>query len=157
MLKETGRITRIDAEAAWIKTIERSTCGACHAKLGCGQNLLQRLFAPAADIKVRFSGAGQFSEYAVGDLVEIGIEEGAVVAASLLGYGLPLALLILSAWLVEALYLAPLFTPLAACLGLLAGIFLARSLLHKRFQSDFFEPVILNRVLPVGATVLDLP
>lgn len=145
MLAETGKIVRFDGGAAWVQTMRRSVCGSCQARAGCGQRLLNQLTGATADIKVRLT-PGAVSELKEGDLIEIGIEEGAVVAASMLAYGVPLLFLILAIALADALKASSVAIALFCALGLGAGILLARLFLTSHFRPDFFEPVFVRKI-----------
>jgi sigma-E factor negative regulatory protein RseC len=97
MLIETGQVISIEVDALWVKTIRMSSCGACQARAGCGQSLLNRISAPAADIKALLMDGQSCNDFRVGDEVEIGIESSAVVIGSLLSYVFPLCFLIVAA------------------------------------------------------------
>src|SRR5688572_30736701 len=95
MLIETGVVVRAESDAVWVKTLRKTTCGSCQARHGCGQNLMQRMTSSDADIRARFDTETFGKSLKPGDEVEIMIEEGAVIMASVLAYGLPLMCLIL--------------------------------------------------------------
>lgn len=144
MLSETGKVVRFDGDAVWIQTIRHSVCGSCQARMGCGQNLLNQLVGATAEIKVDLTG--QVDKIKEGDIIEIGIEEGAIVAASLLAYGVPLFALVLAVVLADNMQLSVVGVLLACGLGLLAGISISRVFLASRFRSDFFEPTFIRKV-----------
>lgn len=154
MLIEKGKVIRLENKAAWVMTAHMSTCNACKAQAGCGQNLMNRLLGSSADIRARIDPA--YADLVVGDQVEIGIEEGAVVAASLLAYGLPLLSLILAIWFCESTSLTPVYFFLVCAFALSAGLGLSRLMLRTRFNTEFFEPIILRKVPPADAISLDL-
>jgi Positive regulator of sigma E activity len=144
MLTETGKIVRLDGNIAWVETMRQSVCGACQARKGCGQNLLNQLTGTTSYLRLSLnSNAGDVGE---GDQVEIGIEEGAVVAASLLAYGLPLFLLMFSIVLAGLFQFAGFWTFIACVAGLSAGITLNRLLIKHCFRASFFEPVLIRRI-----------
>ncbi len=143
MITETGTVTRIDADYAWISTVKTSVCNACRAKSGCGQRLLSGAMGANMEIRARVS-AETGAALAVGDRVEIGIEEGAVVGASLVAYGLPVLLMVTMATLLGGT--SPLQGILAAGLGLALGAWLGRRWLAGHKNHNHFEPVILRRV-----------
>lgn len=145
MLSETGQVIRFDGDAVWVRTIRQTVCGSCQARMGCGQNLLNQLVGVSADIKVRLTPEAS-PELKEGDVIEIGIEEGAVVAASMLAYGAPLLSLILAVALADKIGTSGFALLFLCVLGLVAGILLARFFLTSHFRSDFFEPVFVRKI-----------
>jgi sigma-E factor negative regulatory protein RseC len=155
MLFETGVVVRSEGNAVWIKTLRKTTCGSCQARHGCGQNLLQRIMPPAADIRARLPTRADNVYSSVdnlkpGDEVEIAIQEGAVIAASLLAYGLPLATLILGVVLAESFVLADPIQMLLGILGLATGLWISRLVLFSQFKPAYFEPLVVQSLS--GAT-----
>jgi sigma-E factor negative regulatory protein RseC len=146
MLAETGEVVRFDGDSVWVRTIRHSVCGSCQARIGCGQRLLNQLVGVSADIRVRLNPSIA-SEINKGDLIEIGIEEGAIVAASILAYGVPLLSLILSIVLAEIVGASGVALLLLCVIGLGAGVLVARFFLASRFRSGFFEPVFVRKIL----------
>lgn len=145
MLTETGRVIRIDGDSVWVQTMRHSVCGSCQARMGCGQNLMNQLVGVSADIKVKLDSRAAL-ELAEGDMIEIGIEEGAVVTASILAYGVPLLFLIFSILIADAIQASGFALFLLCVAGVSAGIAASRIVLASRFRPVFFEPVFLRRV-----------
>lgn len=144
MLTETGKIVRLEGNTAWIQTMRHSVCGACQAKNGCGQHLLNRLSGSSVYLELALNASSP--DVMEGDQVEIGIEEGAVVMASLMVYGLPIIFLLFSIIVAGRLHLAG-FGLLALCLaGIGGGAVLARVLIKHYFRATFFEPILLRRL-----------
>jgi sigma-E factor negative regulatory protein RseC len=81
-----------------------------------------------------------------GDQVEIGIEEGAVVIASLLVYGLPVLSLLGGIALAGWFGFAGIGMFVMCVVGMLGGVALARLLIKSHFRPTFFEPVLLRRL-----------
>ena len=90
MIVETGRICRLEPDAVWVETIQRTTCDSCNARHGCGQRVLSRLAGGTTEIRVLLP-ADSAQQFFVGQAVEIGIPEDVVVGGSLLVYLVPLA------------------------------------------------------------------
>lgn len=153
MLIETGVVVRCDSRGAWVQTLRKTTCGSCQARQGCGQNLLQRLMPTAADIWAKLPSDQSVEDLHPGDEVEIAIRDGALLAASLLAYGLPLAMLILGVLLAEVLAFAESLQFLMGILGLAAGLLVSRMLLFSQFKPAYFEPQVVRNLgaLPVRA------
>lgn len=145
MIFETAIVIRSEGDALWVKTRRESTCGACHARLGCGQGLFNS--STSADILARLPESMQAQPPASGDRVEIAVADNAVVLGSLLMYGLPIGLLVLGAWYGDSQY-GPVWGAGMGLTGLLVGAAAVRRILHSWFNKVFFEPMVV-RVLPM--------
>lgn len=154
MIVETGQVVCTESDSVWVQTVQQSTCGGCRARHGCGQKLLHQFAASAGEIRARCDHT-LLSDLGPGDSVEIGIAEGAVVAASLVTYGLPIVFLVLGAWLGASLD-SNVLNALTALAGLLAGALLVRYLVNHYFRSRYFEPVVLRR-LPTKVAMIPQP
>lgn len=147
MLVEFGEVTKLEFGAVWVKTIRRSTCGTCSAKNGCGQQLLNKFGAYDFDVRATIDRL-RFHEgdIQVGDRVEIGIAEGAVVLGSLLVYGLPLLLMLLVISICGSAGME-LSAAIMGMLSLAFGVVLVRWVLKRFFAQKFFEPTVLHRLV----------
>lgn len=146
MLTETGVVVRAEADAIWVKTLRKTTCGNCQARHGCGQSLLQRMASADADIRARFDSGTIVENLNPGDEVEITIEEGAVIAASLMAYGLPLVFLILGVVFAESWALGEPLQFLLGVFGLAAGLWISHLILFSRFKPAYFEPRVVRNL-----------
>lgn len=153
MLIETGVVVRAEAGAIWVKTLRKTTCGNCQARHGCGQSLLQRMATADADIRARFDPGAIVENLNPGDEVEIAIEEGALLAASLLAYGLPLMFLILGVVLAESWAFGELLQFLLGVFGLAAGLWISRLILFSRFKPAYFEPRVVRNLSSLSSVV----
>lgn len=150
MLKEVGRVLAIDDDALWVETINRSTCGSCQARSGCGQSVLSRWMSRASHIRVLVErDAFAIDSIAVDDQVEIGIGDAVVVQGSLLVYLLPLVTLMLGAWLGHSV--APfgsiavdLQSIFGSVLGFAFGGFLVRLHARRHRFDTRIQPVLLE-------------
>ena len=135
MIRQTGRVLRIDGSIAWIECMRADACGLCPARHACatgwagGDRSPHRLRARTAGVDCR-----------PGAEVVIGIPEGALLRAALLAYGLPLALLTAGAALGAAA--GPSLAAFGAALGTGLGLAAAARLSQVRAP----EPVILDHV-----------
>jgi sigma-E factor negative regulatory protein RseC len=149
MLYETGVVVRTTADAVWVKTLRKSTCGGCQARHGCGQGLLQRALASStADIRARLARTDTPVGLQPGDEVEIGITEGAVVTASLLAYGLPIFMLIAGCAIGAWYTLSDPAQLFLGGLGLGVGLLISRLVLDY-FKPSYFEPLVVG---PAGTS-----
>ncbi len=98
MIEEQALIVACRGELAWVQTERRSTCEGCAAQQGCGTSVLAKVLGRRANqVMVVNTLAAE-----VGERVVIGIEERALVRASLSAYGVPLLALLFGAMLGEA-------------------------------------------------------
>lgn len=146
MLIEKGIIVAADNDYIWIETIRKSACQACNARTGCGQALMSELVSPETQYKkniVRVSVPENTGK--IGDEINIGIHETALIKMAMLVYGLPVIGLLLGG--VAGQY-AGLSDPLVALASILTGslVFLgvARSTRHwdcdHRYQPQLADP-----------------
>lgn len=153
MLKEEGVVHKVEDDAVWVQTIRQSTCNACHSRNGCGQKLINQHFSSKiADIRAK-QRVDDLLSLTPGDRVEIGIAEGAIVAASLLVYGVPVLFMVLGAWL-GGQFPSAFLNVMASFVGLGFGVLVARSVSRSRFRPQFFEPVVLRRLTDVSDIVI---
>lgn len=105
MIEETGVVVSVQGLLAEVETTRRSTCGGCAVNGACGTSLLARYFGSKRSLlRVQNSiGAGQ------GDLVVIGVPEGALLKASFVAYLVPLLAMIGGA--MAGAYIADLVVP----------------------------------------------
>lgn len=133
MIETPALVLRLQGDTAWVRVESPKSCSACGGK-GCGSALYARMLHPREP------------EYAVdnpiaaqpGERVVIGIEDGVLLKAVALAYGLPLILLVLGALAGSSLGEG------AAVLGGLTG--LALGFVRMKWQPDLGSPVILRRL-----------
>lgn len=123
-----------------LEGIQRSACGACSARAGCGHRLLGRFKTPT--IKAALAADDAFN-YAPGQYVEVGIQEDLIVRASLLLYLLPLLGLLLGAGLVDYWRGAEWVTISAGVIGFFTGA----GLVKRMSADDSFRHASQARVL----------
>lgn len=160
MLTETGRVVALEADALWIETIRRSTCGGCAAQSGCGHGLLNhRLLNNRTAGKHGYiralPGDEGIGSYHVGQQVMLSIPEEIILRGSFIAYLLPL-LCMLSGAAIAANALAgtaDLVAGIGAATGLAIGFGLVRwhGLRHRRDPA--FQPVLLHALGPLPEPV----
>lgn len=154
MLEEQARVVRVDAGEVWVETRRQSTCSGCAASAGCGSGVLAQVLGRRNPL-VRVLSSQSLQP---GDEVLIGIQESALIQASLAVYLLPLVLMLVGALagvyahnqgLVDGEWLSVLLAALGFLVGLrwLVG-FTRRIRLDPRFQ-----PVVLRRLAPASLPV----
>ncbi|QSP96304.1 SoxR reducing system RseC family protein [Marinobacter salinisoli] len=147
MITETGKVVAVKGDHAWVQTIRLSACNSCSARKGCGQRALAAATSGRANqVLVRNS-----VNAAVGDEVTLGIDEKALLGASVLAYALPLVLMVVATVAGHRLSGgANLWAMAGAVIGLAGGFMVGRGLQSR--SDDAYEPRVLrvNRI-PSGA------
>lgn len=145
MIKETAKVVGVDIQGGnlWVEGIQRSTCGSCVARAGCGHRLLGQRKTPT--IKAAIAPEDRFN-YQVGYSVEVGIPEDLIVKSSLLLYLLPLGCLLLAALLADYWLGKEWLTICAGVAGLLSGAVLVRSLSAKISSDNTLHAQVLRWV-----------
>ena len=148
MITESGRVVAVTGNSAWVQTIRQSACQSCAVRSGCGQ----RVLAAASGGRANQVQVMNTLHASVGDDVTLGIEEQALLQASMLVYALPLLVMIV------ATLGASQFAPgsdgvaiVAAGLGLGAGFLLVR--LWQGGNLGGYQP----RLIKVNKRVLARP
>lgn len=140
MLLEQGSVVAVEPGAIWVETVRASTCGACKAKAGCGHHLInQQQSGQRARLRVPVSS---HEIHHVGDTVQLGLPEGALMRGALWVYGLPLALLVagavLGTWLpIEVFDASALFGMGGLVLGFVINRVLSRSARHNQAYQPY--------------------
>lgn len=98
MIVERATVIEVETDSILVETVQQSTCGSCVAQKGCGQGVLAKYLSSSSFFRIDTS---EFKAdiYQPGDIVELGIDEFAIVRASLWLYLLPLAGLVAGAYL----------------------------------------------------------
>jgi sigma-E factor negative regulatory protein RseC len=134
MIIRRGRITANDGELIGIRAELPMTCAACGDGGGCGALALASLFGrPGPAIVEVLRPPGQ--QCRIGDQVIISISETRLLRLSVVAYLLPVASLVLGAWLGEMIAPpagADLWSATGAALGLAAAVALLR--LYERIS-----------------------
>lgn len=145
MLTESGRVVAVEADAVWVETLRRSTCGACAAQSGCGHGMLNKVTAGRRGYVRALPGAGGVGAYRIGQQVLLGIPEEIVLRGSFIAYLLPLSCMLPGA--VAAAYCWPGAGDPAAVAGAVVGLALGYVLVRRhgvRHRRDpDFQPVVL--------------
>lgn len=147
MITESGKVVAVTGEHVWVQTIRASACQSCSARNGCGQKVLASATGGRAN-QVRVFNSANAS---VGEDVTLGIDESALLGASLLVYALPLLLMVVASMVGHYLSNGNDFAAmLGAAVGLTLGFLVSRQL--QRRNTDSYEPRLLrvNRI-PAGA------
>lgn len=139
MITETGKVIGIKGDQAWVQTIRASACQSCSARSGCGQRVLASVTGGRANQVLVANTIGA----RVGEEVTIGIEERALLGASIRVYAFPLAAMVLATIVGHNLTGgSDLGAMVGAAVGLGSGFLLARLYPGRR---EGYEPKLLRR------------
>jgi len=154
MLVEEARVVGLRGERALVQATPGSACDGCQLRSGCGSGALAGWMARwlgrrGEPLEVRNPVGAR-----LGDAVEVGVPEGALLRGSLLLYALPLGLMLLCAIaatrLASALFAGSAFAAgdpaamLGAVIGLAAGFAAVRWRTVRSPRAAEARPVILR-------------
>lgn len=134
MIETPARVTRVEGDTAWVTSKAPSSCGACGGK-GCGSSLFSRFWHPD-EPEYRVDNPIGAS---MGEMVVVGLPDGALLRAALASYGMPLIFLLAGAVLGNFMFREP-----GSIWGGLFGLGLAAVWL-KSHRGPGTVPVILRR------------
>ncbi len=146
MIEETAVVTRCDDGFAFVETERKSACGSCSATGVCGTSALSKVFGNKRSVVKALNpiGAGP------GDNVVVGLQESALVNASLMFYLVPIVAMILAAIFAKTasewmgFSSAELFSVLGGLLGLTGGLYLSRRFSERVSNDERYQAVILR-------------
>lgn len=145
MLEEAALVTHVKGASISVRTVRKSACDSCQAEAGCGQKRITRLLIrEATDMAI---DNPEDLDVQVGSQVLIGLNEGALVRASLILYLLPLVMMILAVLVSSLMFEQELLHILAAGAGLLTGFLCGRILSARLLSTGDYRPVLLRVVL----------
>lgn len=153
MIEESARVIACDGGYAIVETHAKAACGSCSSEQGCSTSVLAGLFKRRQN-RLKVLNPIQAKP---GQRVVIGLDERALVIASLLTYLLPLLFLILGAIAVQELArywawpLGELSSIVGGLSGLIIGLGLVSRLASGKHREVSFQAVILRQ--EIGQTV----
>lgn len=142
MITETGKVVALKGDRAWVRTIRASACQSCSARSGCGQKVLASASGGRANqvLVENLIGAS------VGDEVTLGIDEQALLGASVMVYAVPLLLMVVGSLCGHFLSGGDAGAVAGAFAGLAAGFLASRQ--YQSRNAGSYEPKMLrvNRI-----------
>ena len=133
MSQEIVKVVELAEGGVWVEAVQRSACGSCNARSGCGQHSLSKLGRP---MRLWVPGGENLRE---GQEVVLTMPSGGLALSALVLYGLPLIGLIAGATLGQQG--GDLMSGVGAVLGLSAG-FLSAKVISGHFRSRW-QPKLL--------------
>lgn len=147
MIEEPALVVACEDEYALVETQVQAACGSCQAGSGCGTSVLSSLF------KRRYNQLRALNPIQAkpGQRVIIGLQEQALVLASLIVYLLPLVCMLLFAIGLQVIAESrqwqggELSSMLGALAGLVIGFFLVRVFSRRHQRDRSYQAVILRK------------
>lgn len=136
-----ARVVAVDGATAWLEPEPAGACGGCKAKAGCGTTYLRPKGAS------RFAVPNDFHARP-GEQVVVGIDQSVLTRAALVAYVLPVVALVAAAVGAALLGAGDAGAAMAAGIGLLAGIAVARHRAAAMAARGDLRPVVLRRAPP---------
>ena len=145
MIEEQAVVVGVEQDQALLEIIRSKPCGLCGQTRGCGVSLWGRLFGHRTHV----FKAHNAIEARVGDSVVVGVDEQALLAGSMLTYGVPLLGMLAGAALAASFsgVQSDAATVAGAVAGLLLGLLWTRGHAAGSAASGRYRPVILRAAL----------
>jgi len=145
VVEETAKVIRVLNKALVVETKRLSACQTCSSSDGCGQKKLTSLWGNRVSELLIENPNGL--EVQPGQQVVIGLNEQAILKASLLLYLLPLFLMISTAMLSYTSGLSEGWMIIISFIGLMIGFAIARWISSVFFALADYQPVLLRLAL----------
>jgi sigma-E factor negative regulatory protein RseC len=152
MIEESAIVVDLEQDVAKLEIVRRTPCGICGQTRGCGISLWGRLFGHRNNI---FKAHNQINAK-VGDSVIVGIEEQALLASSLMVYGIPLIAMLAGALLAGGIFAddashSDRYAVIGSILGLALGLLWLKGHAAGRSMNARYQPVILRADKPFNS------
>lgn len=145
MIEEQAVVVTSDVDGVVVTTPGRAGCARCAEGRGCGGGVLGRLTERRQQPTVRAANPDN-AEFVAGDQVVIGLDDDALIGASLLVYVGPLVAMLGFALVAHlVLGLGEVATIFAGVLGLIAGFGWVARRTHQQDHGLRYRPVVLRR------------
>ncbi|MBL3588461.1 MAG: SoxR reducing system RseC family protein [gamma proteobacterium endosymbiont of Lamellibrachia anaximandri] len=147
MIEENATVVSCEGDHAVVETRQKAACGSCHSADSCGTSVISGLFKRKHNQLRVLNAVGAKP----GERVVIGLQERALVNASLVAYLLPLFFMISFAFAGQelmGLYFQPageLIAILCGLLGLILGLFLTQWYARRKKRDSAFQAAILRQ------------
>jgi len=147
MIETEAVIVKTEHNVAFVETQRQSGCGHCDPQKGCATSTLSKFFGR----KPTFFKALNPGNALAGDVVVIGVADGAVLKSALAIYLMPLIFILAGAGLGNFLATSESTQDFNALMG--AGLGMISSYIWIRFytasvgSNKYFQPVVLRKVM----------
>lgn len=143
MIEERAIVRRVQGGEIHVQALNPGNCPRCAEGRGCGGGILAKLVSrQRPDVRVE----SRLSDLRVGEMVVVGIDESALLSASVWVYLVPLGAMLLAGAIAQQWLQAP--DPIVMAFGI-AGLALGLAWLRRQSaragEQTRFRPVILRR------------
>jgi len=138
-IQETGIVSFVKDNYAYLKTETASACGSCSSKGSCGS---QHLNFTQSDYSIRVLNKSGLKE---GDEVIIGMSSDKLLLGTVLLYLFPLLFLLLFAFIGKILG-GELYSVLAGLIGLFVSLVVVKKIILKKSIACQFEPEVKQKI-----------
>jgi sigma-E factor negative regulatory protein RseC len=145
MIEERAIVSRVDGEGAvWVRPYGVESCPKCAKGEGCGGGVLARLVGRRRpEVRV----GGQLGGLHPGDMVVVGVDESALMRASLWIYLVPLVgMFVTGAFAHTVLRAHDILVAAFGLTGLVGGFVLTHLASRRAAGSALYRPVLLRRL-----------
>jgi sigma-E factor negative regulatory protein RseC len=142
-----ARVVRIDGATAWFEPEQTTSCGSCASAASCGAGATGIGTVASRNAVRRFS-LENTNELRPGERVVVGVDNRALLKASLTAYALPLVTALTAGAFAESAAGSDLVTMAAMAGGLGFGLLAARIVAHRLASRGDLAPRFLRRARP---------
>ncbi|MGE5028280.1 MAG: SoxR reducing system RseC family protein [Betaproteobacteria bacterium] len=142
MVEGIAHVVAVDGNLAWLEPEQTTSCGSCASSGACGA---KGIGTTASRLEARRFSLENKDALTVGETVVVGIQENALVKASLIAYAIPLTTALGSAALAQWADGRDGITMAAMAGGLLLGLGLARLNANRLSARGELTPRFLRR------------
>lgn len=136
------KVVAIRGQLALVEPDNQSACGGCAMSKGCGTKMISGFFSrnmKPLEVLNDFDGD-------VGDRIEVGMSNAAILKLSALIYLLPLMGMILAALVAASLQMGDFYSLLYAMAGLAVGFFITKSLYSSHKLSTSISLIFQKKI-----------
>jgi sigma-E factor negative regulatory protein RseC len=147
VIEGVARVVSIDGGVAWFEPEQTTSCGHCASSAVCGTGS-KGIGSIASRIEFRRFPLDNASGLAVGERVIVGVDDRALLKASLTAYAIPLVTALTAGGLAESAVGSDLFTMAGMASGLFFGLLVARIAARAMAVRGELSPRFLRRAAP---------
>jgi len=141
MLEETGLVTAVDGEFAWVETQAKSACGHCNVSNNCGTSVLAKWFSPRKN-QVRVLNHLNLQP---GVTAVVGVADDVLIKAAFIAYMIPLLAMISFAIAGSISGMNNIFVVVSSLMGLMAGLWFV-GFLNNRTGTRQYQAQLIRRI-----------
>jgi sigma-E factor negative regulatory protein RseC len=142
-----ARVVRVEGATAWFEPEQTTSCGSCASAASCGAGATGIGTVASRNAQRRFS-LDNINQLRPGERVVVGVDDRALLKASLTAYALPLATALVAGGVAESMAGKDLVTMAAMAGGLGVGLLAARIVARRLATRGELAPRFLRRARP---------